>query len=361
MDIDIFEEMEKYGVEQIVFNYDKTSGLKAIISIHDTTIGPASGGCRMWDYETTDEAVIDAIRLSKGMTYKSALAGANFGGGKTVIIGDPKTDKNEMLFRALGRFVQTLNGRYYTGTDVGTNGEDFVYASQESDYLVGLPEEYGGGGGTALPTAYGVYMAMKAATKKIYGNDSLKDLTVAIQGIGKVGSLLVEYLLEEEAKVVATAISEESRRALKEKHTSVKIVSPDEIYGQECDIFSPCALGSVINDDTIGKLKCKIIAGCANNQLAEDRHGDILHEKGILYAPDFVINSGGLIQVSDPLEMGNVNIDRVMAKTKNIYNVVMSIFNLSEEEGIPTYKAANRLAEERIEAIGQIKRTYIGR
>lgn len=361
MDIDIFEEMEKYGVEQIVFNYDKTSGLKAIISIHDTTIGPASGGCRMWDYETTDEAVIDAIRLSKGMTYKSALAGANFGGGKTVIIGDPKTDKNEMLFRALGRFVQTLNGRYYTGTDVGTNGEDFVYASQESDYLVGLPEEYGGGGGTALPTAYGVYMAMKAAAKKIYGNDSLKDLTVAIQGIGKVGSLLVEYLLEEEAKVVATAISEESRRALKEKHTSVKIVSPDEIYGQECDIFSPCALGSVINDDTIGKLKCKIIAGCANNQLAEDRHGDILHEKGILYAPDFVINSGGLIQVSDPLEMGNVNIDRVMAKTKNIYNVVMSIFNLSEEEGIPTYKAANRLAEERIEAIGQIKRTYIGR
>ncbi|HZK00306.1 MAG TPA: Glu/Leu/Phe/Val dehydrogenase [Tissierellaceae bacterium] len=361
MDIDIFEEMEKYGVEQIVFNYDKTSGLKAIISIHDTTIGPASGGCRMWDYETTDEAVIDAIRLSKGMTYKSALAGANFGGGKTVIIGDPKTDKNEMLFRALGRFVQTLNGRYYTGTDVGTNGEDFVYASQESDYLVGLPEEYGGGGGTALPTAYGVYMAMKAAAKKIYGNDSLKDLTVAIQGIGKVGSLLVEYLLEEEAKVVATAISEESRRALKEKHTSVKIVSPDEIYGQECDVFSPCALGSVINDDTIGKLKCKIIAGCANNQLAEDRHGDILHEKGILYAPDFVINSGGLIQVSDPLEMGNVNIDRVMAKTKNIYNVVMSIFNLSEEEGIPTYKAANRLAEERIEAIGQIKRTYIGR
>lgn len=361
MDIDIFEEMEKYGVEQIVFNYDKTSGLKAIISIHDTTIGPASGGCRMWDYETTDEAVIDAIRLSKGMTYKSALAGANFGGGKTVIIGDPKTDKNEMLFRALGRFVQTLNGRYYTGTDVGTNGEDFVYASQESDYLVGLPEEYGGGGGTALPTAYGVYMAMKAAAKKIYGNDSLKDLTVAIQGIGKVGSLLVEYLLEEEAKVVATAISEESRRALKEKHTSVKIVLPDEIYGQECDVFSPCALGSVINDDTIGKLKCKIIAGCANNQLAEDRHGDILHEKGILYAPDFVINSGGLIQVSDPLEMGNVNIDRVMAKTKNIYNVVMSIFNLSEEEGIPTYKAANRLAEERIEAIGQIKRTYIGR
>ena len=237
MDIDIFEEMKKYGVEQLIFNYDETSGLKAIISIHDTTIGPASGGCRMWNYESTDKAVIDAIRLSKGMTYKSAVSGCNFGGGKSVIIGDPKTDKSEALFRAFGRFVQTLNGRYYTGTDVGTTGKDFVYASQESDYLVGLPEEYGGSGDTAKPTAYGIFMGMKAAAKKVYGDESLKDLTIAVQGIGKVGSLLVDYLIEEGSKVIVTDLSEDSLLALKEKYASIKTVAPDEIYEQECDIF----------------------------------------------------------------------------------------------------------------------------
>lgn len=361
MNIDIFEEMKKYGVEQVIFNYDEISGLKAIISIHDTTIGPASGGCRMWNYRSTDDAVIDAIRLSKGMTYKSAASGCNFGGGKTVIIGDPKTDKSEALFRALGRFVQTLNGRYYTGTDVGTNSQDFVYASQESDYLVGLPEEYGGSGDTAIPTAYGIYMGMKAAAKKTYGDESLKGLIVAVQGIGKVGHLVVDYLIEEGAKVIVTDISEDSLIGLKEKYPSIKTVAPDEIFEQECDIFSPCALGAIINDETIPKLKCKIIAGSANNQLAEeDIHGEILHKKGILYAPDYVINAGGLIQVSDPLETGDINIDRVMAKTKNIYNILMEIFTLSEEKDVPTYKAANELAENRIEAIGQIKRKYVG-
>lgn len=359
MKVDIFKEMENNDVEQIIFNYDKATGLKSIIAINDTTIGPALGGCRMWDYKSEDEALMDAIRLSVGMTYKCSIAGTNFGGGKTVIMGDPKTDKSETLFRALGRFIQMLNGRYYTGTDVGTTGEDFVHASQESDYLVGLPEEYGGSGDTAIPTAYGIYMGIKAAAKATFGDDSLKDLTVAVQGAGKVGTFVVEHLLKEGAKILICDVVEENLKALTDRYPEVKVVDPDTIYEQECHIFTPCALGGIINDETIPKLKCKIVAGSANNQLAEPRHGRILHEKGILYAPDFVINSGGLIQVADELEMKDNNHDRVMAKTRNIYNILLDIFNTSKEKNIPTYEAANKLAEERIEIIGQIKRKYV--
>lgn len=359
MTMDIFKEMESNDVEQIIFNYDKATGLKSIIAINDTTIGPALGGCRMWDYESVDEALKDAIRLSVGMTYKCSIAGTNFGGGKTVIMGDPKTDKSETLFRAFGRFLQMLNGRYYTGTDVGTTGKDFVYASQESDYLVGLPEEYGGSGDTAIPTSYGVYMGIRAAAKSTFGDDSLKDLTVAIQGAGKVGTYLVEHLLKEEANVLICDVIEENLEALTSKYPQVKVVDPDTIYEQECDIFTPCALGGVINDETISKMKCKIIAGSANNQLAESKHGKVIHDKGILYAPDFVINAGGLIQVADELEMSDKSLERVMAKTKNIYNILLDIFSTSRENDIPTYEAANHLAEERIETIGKIKRKYV--
>lgn len=359
MKVDIFKEMEDHDVEQIVFNYDKATGLKSIIAINDTTIGPALGGCRMWDYESEEEALMDAIRLSVGMTYKCSVAGTNFGGGKTVIMGDPKKDKSETLFRALGRFVQMLNGRYYTGTDVGTTGQDFVYASQESDYLVGLPEAYGGSGDTAIPTAYGVYMGIKAAAKSAFGDDTLKGLTVAVQGVGKVGTFVVEHLLKEDAKIIVCDVVEENLVALTDKYPQVKVVDPEAIYEQECDIFTPCALGAILNDETISKLKCKVIAGSANNQLAEPRHGKLLHEKGILYAPDFVINSGGLIQVADELEMQDNNHDRVMAKTRTIYDILLNIFNLSKEKNIPTYEAANRLAEERIETIAQIKRKYV--
>lgn len=359
MGIDIFEEMEKDGIEQIVFTYDKASGLKAITSIHDTTLGPALGGCRMRKYDSTDDAVLDAIRLSVGMTYKCSVAGTNFGGGKTVILGDPKTHKSEALFRALGRSVESLNGRYYTGTDVGTTADDFVLASQESKYMVGLPEEYGGGGNTAIPTAYGVYMGIKAAVKLRYGDESLKGLRFAVQGVGKVGSLIVDYLIEEGGSVTICNTSEENIRKIIDKYPQVKYVAIDEIYGEECDVFVPCALGGVINDDTISKLKCKIIAGPANNQLEEPRHGQVLHDMGILYAPDFVINSGGLIQAADELEMVDLNHDRVMAKAKKIYDKLLDIFEISKNEDIPTYKAANKLAEDRIETIGQIKRRYV--
>lgn len=359
MSLNIFEEMENNEVEQMVFNYDKVTGLKSIVAINDTTIGPALGGCRMWDYETEDEAIMDAIRLSEGMTYKCSVAGTNFGGGKTVIIGDPKKDKSETLFRAFGRFIQMLNGRFYTGTDVGTTGEDFVHASQESDYLVGLPEEYGGSGDTAIPTGYGVYMGMKAAAKAAFGDDSLKGLTVAIQGAGKVGTIATGHLLEEDVNVIVCDVVEENLKALTDKYPEVKVVDADTIYEQECDIFAPCALGAIINDETIPKFKCKIIAGSSNNQLAESRHGKVLHDEGIIYAPDFVINSGGLLQVADELEMSENNHERVMAKTANIYNILLNIFEISKENDIPTYEAANKLAEDRIETIGQIKRKYV--
>lgn len=359
MNVDIFKEMENHDVEQIIFNYDKATGLRSIVAINDTTIGPALGGCRMWDYKTQEDALMDAIRLSQGMTYKCSVAGTNFGGGKTVILGDPKTDKSETLFRALGRFIQMLNGRYYTGTDVGTTGQDFVYASQESDYFVGLPEEYGGSGDTAIPTAYGIYMGIKASAKATFGNDDLKDLTIAVQGAGKVGTLLIGHLLKEGAKIMVCDVVEDNLNALTSKYPDVTVVDPDTIYEQECDIFAPCALGAIINDETIPKLKCKIVAGSSNNQLSEPIHGKMLHEKGILYAPDFVINSGGLIQVADELEMENNSHHRVMAKTENIYNILLDIYKISKEKDLPTYEAANKLAEDRIETIGQIKRKYV--
>ncbi|MGB4171457.1 MAG: Glu/Leu/Phe/Val dehydrogenase dimerization domain-containing protein [bacterium] len=363
MKIDIFKEMEKHGFEQIIFKYDKTTGLKCIIAIHDTTLGPALGGCRMWPYETEDEALTDAMRLAVGMTYKCAASDTNFGGGKSVIIGDPNKDKSEALFRAFGRFVQMLGGRYYTGTDMGTTGMDFVYASRESDCMTGLPEEFGGSGNTALPTSYGVYKGMKAAAKVTFGSDSLKGLKVAIQGVGKVGQGVVDHLKEEGAQVIISDISEENINKVKEKYPDVEVVDPEGVYDVECDIFSPCARGGIINDDTIPRFKCKIIAGSANNQLLEPQHGEMLHERGILYAPDYVINAGGLIQVADELEYKDASMrrERVLMKTEAIYDILLRIFTRSKEQNIPTSEVADRLAEERIEVIGKIKTNYVKR
>lgn len=363
MKIDIFKEMEKHGFEQIIFNYDKTTGLKCIIAIHDTTLGPALGGCRMWPYETEDEALTDAMRLAVGMTYKCAASDNNFGGGKSVIIGDPNKDKSEALFRAFGRFVQMLGGRYYTGTDMGTTGMDFVYASRESDCMTGLPEEFGGSGNTALPTAYGVYKGMKAAARIVFGSASLKGRKIAIQGVGKVGQGVVDHLKEEGAQVIISDISEENINKVKEKYPDVEVVDPDKVYDVECDIFSPCARGGIINDDTIPRFKCKIIAGSANNQLLEPKHGEMVHEKGILYAPDYVINAGGLIQVADELEFKSAGKrrERVLMKTEAIYDILLRIFTRSKEQNIPTSEVADRLAEERIETIGKLKANYVKR
>ncbi len=345
----IFEKMKEHGQEQLMFLQENQTDLKAIIGIHNTTLGPALGGCRMLDYDNEEEAIEDVLRLSQGMTYKSAIAGEDYGGGKTVIWGDPETHRTEGLFRALGRYIDALNGRYYTGTDVGTKPEDFVLMRKETPYVGALPQEYGGGGDSSVPTAYGTYMGIKASCHYRYGDDDLDGLTIAVQGLGKVGHKLVKHLLEEGAEIIGTDVDEEKIERAQE--LGVEIVEPEEIYDVECDIFSPNALGAVINDDTIDRFKCDIIAGSANNVLAEDRHAEELSERDILYAPDFVINAGGMILVCDEMEPDGFDEDRTMKKTERIYNQLLDIFTKSETENIPTHTAAKKLAEDRINKI----------
>lgn len=344
--MEIFSYMEKYDYEQLVFCQDKQSGLKAIICIHDTTLGPALGGTRMWTYETEEAAIEDALRLGKGMTYKNAAAGLNLGGGKTVIIGDPRKDKNEAMFRALGRFVQGLNGRYITAEDVGTTVADMDVIHEETDYVTGISPAFGSSGNPSPVTAYGVYRGMKAAAKEAFGTDSLEGKTISVQGVGSVAYTLCEFLNKEGANLVVTDINKEAvQRAVRD--FGAQAVDPSDIYSIDCDIYSPCALGATINDQTIPQLKAKVIAGSANNQLKDERHGDRLHELGIVYAPDYVINAGGVINVAD--ELYGYNRDRALKKVEMIYDNIAKVIEISKRDGIPTYKAADRLAEERIE------------
>lgn len=350
--MELFKEMEKHGHEQVMFLQDKKVGLKAVIAIHNTVLGPSLGGCRMWDYDEEEEMIIDALRLSKGMTYKSGISGVDFGGGKTVLWGDPKEDKSEGLFRALGKFINTLNGRYSTGTDVGTTYDDFVILRKETPYVGALPKEYGGSGDSSIATAYGVFHGIKASCKHKYGSDDLDGLTVAVQGLGKVGSKLTKHLIDSGCEVIATDINEQY--IADGKKLGAKIVEPNEIYDVDCDIFSPNALGAVINEDTIDRLKCDIIAGAANNVLQTHEYADLLQEKGILYAPDYVINAGGLIQVADELEVGGYNEERTMKKCEGIYDKLIQIFKKAEQKGITTVDAADHMVEERIEMIKAI-------
>ncbi|WP_353892356.1 amino acid dehydrogenase [Proteinivorax hydrogeniformans] len=352
----IFEMMEKEGHEQLVFNQEKTSGLKALIAIHDTTLGPALGGCRMWKYDTEEEAITDVLRLSKGMTYKSGATGTDYGGGKSLIWGDPQKDKSEALFRAFGRYIDVFKGRFMTGTDVGTTFHDFIIARKETQYVGALPEEYGGGGNSSIITAFGTWKGIKAACKEAFGTDNLSGKTVAVQGLGKVGYFLVGHLIDEGAKVIGTDIVKDHISKVKAEYPQVEIVDPDEIYTVDCDVFSPNALGAIINDDTIDKLKCKVIAGAANNQLAEPRHGKVLAEKDILFAPDFVVNAGGLIQVADELE--GYNKGRAYNKASTIYDMLIQIFDIARTENIIPNEAAIRLVDNRLETIGKISRTY---
>lgn len=337
--------MENFDYEQLVFCQDKQSGLKAIIAIHDTTLGPALGGTRMWMYESEEAAIEDALRLARGMTYKNAVAGLNLGGGKTVIIGDPKKDKNEEMFRAFGRYIQGLNGRYITAEDVGTTVEDMDIIHEETDYVTGISPAFGSSGNPSPVTAYGVYRGMKAAAKEAFGTDSLTNKKVAIQGVGNVAYHLCKYLHEEGVKLIVTDINKEAiQRAVND--FQAEAVEPNEIYSVDSDIFAPCALGAVLNDVTIPQLKASVIAGAANNQLKEPRHGEILHQKGIIYAPDYVINAGGVINVAD--ELYGYNRERALKKVENIYNNIESVIEISKRDQIPTSLAADRLAEERI-------------
>jgi leucine dehydrogenase len=356
--MELFAALQKHDYEQLVFCQDQASGLRAIIAIHDTTLGPALGGCRMWTYATEAEAIVDALRLSRGMTYKAAAAGLNLGGGKTVVLGNPKTDKSEALFRSLGRYIEGLHGRYITAEDVGTTVADMDVIHQETHYVTGVSKAYGSSGNPSPMTARGVFKGLQAAVREVYGSDDLAGKTVAVQGLGNVGYALCEMLREAGAGLVVTDISEEAVLRAKTE-LGARAVASSEIFDQACDVFAPCALGAVISDQTIERLHCQVIAGCANNQLAEERHGDRLQEMGILYAPDYVINSGGLINVSDELE--GYNAERAQKKVDGIYDIMREIFRISKERRIPTYQAADHMAEERIAKLKQVRSTYLQR
>ena len=351
--MDIFEMLAASDHEQLVYCHEPSSGYRGLIAIHNTTLGPALGGTRYWHYKTESDAVIDALRLSRSMTYKAAVAGLSLGGGKAVVLASRGTPDREAIFRAHGRFIESLKGRYITAQDVGTSLADMDYIHLETQHVVGLQ---GRSGDPSPVTAYGVYRGIKASAKARFGSDSLAGKTVAVQGCGHVGYYLCGYLYEEGARLVVTDIdSEKVKRAVEEFRA--RAVGLDEIYGVQAEVFAPCALGAVINDATIKQLKVKVVAGGANNQLAEERHGDMLEAKGILYAPDYVLNAGGLISVNSELEGWSA--ERAQRKAGEIYDTLLRLFDLAKEEGIPTYRAADRLAERRIAAVAKLKRTWV--
>ena len=353
-----FELLGKHGDhEEVVFCHNKDVGLKAIIAIHNTALGPALGGTRMWNYKSEEDALVDVLRLAKGMTYKASAAGLNLGGGKAVILGDPKTQKTEALFRAFGRFVNALNGRYITAEDVGTTVKEMEYVFMETPFVTGIPKAFGGSGDPSPYTAHGVLMGIRASVKEKLGADSLKGVRIAVQGLGNVGYHLVEYLHKEGAVLTIADIDQEKVKKAAEKF-GAKVVSPEEIVATECDVLSPCALGAVISDTSIKQLKCKIVCGGANNQLAELRHGDMLRELGILYAPDYVTNAGGLMNVF--VELEGYSPDRAFDKTRQVYDNLLQVFAIAKKEGISTAIAADRLAEERVRVIGKLKQTHMG-
>lgn len=353
----IFGGMGEYNHEEVIFCQDRDSGLRAIIAIHDTTLGPALGGTRMWPYKSEDEALEDVLRLSRGMTYKSAAAGLNLGGGKAVIIGDPQRDKNEILFRAFGRFVHGLNGRYITAEDVGTEVRDMEFVRMETPWVVGISEALGGSGDPSPVTARGVYFGIKACSEAAFDTSSLRGRKVAIQGLGHVGYYLAEFLHKEGAKLFVTDIRKERIQRCVEQFGATA-VEPEKIYDVDADIFAPCALGAIISDETINRLKFKVIAGGANNQLAdEQKHGRRLVEKKILYAPDYVINAGGLINVANEIE--GYQRDKALKEAEGIYTVLKQVIAMAQKENIPMHEASNRLAERRIEQVSKLKRMHV--
>ena len=354
-DTNLFEnpvvaQMSKYNHEQLLFCNDNATGLKAIIAVHNTVLGPALGGTRMWAYNNEMEALTDVLRLSRGMTYKNSISGLNLGGGKAVIIGDARTMKSEALMRRFGKFVNSLAGKYITAEDVGIGTADMVYVNMETNHVVGLP---GKSGDPSPVTAHGVYVGMKACAKEQFGSDSLTGKKIAVQGVGHVGEYLVAALAKENAEIYVTDIHEPSLKRVAEKY-GAHIVGLNDIYDIDMDIYAPCALGATVNDDTLSRLKCSIIAGAANNQLqVEDVHGRLVMEKGIIYAPDFALNAGGVINCYS--EVKGLSAEWAMTKAEEIYQTIGNIVKRSKLENIPTYQIANKMAEERITAIGNVK------
>jgi len=346
----VIAQMGKYNHEQLLFCNDNETGLKAIIAVHNTILGPALGGTRMWAYGNEMEALNDVLRLSRGMTYKNSISGLNLGGGKAVIIGDSRSMKSEALFRRFGKFVNSLGGKYITAEDVGISPIDMTWVNMETDHVVGLP---GKSGDPSPVTAYGTYMGMKACAKVQFGTDSLAGKKVAVQGVGHVGEYLVKHLKDENAEVYITDIHEPTLKRIADQY-GAKVVGLDEIYDIDMDIYAPCALGATVNDDTLSRLKCGIIAGAANNQLQrEDLHGKEVMSKGIIYAPDFALNAGGVINCYG--EVKGLPAKWAMSKAEEIYTTIEQIVRRSQDENVPTYEIANKMAEERIESIGKVK------
>jgi leucine dehydrogenase len=351
--MDVFAELAAKRHEQVTFCYDEVSGLKAIIAIHDTTLGPALGGTRMWPYKSTEEALRDVLRLARGMTFKSAAAGLNLGGGKAVIIGDPKKNRTETLFRAFGRYVEGMGGRYITAEDVGTNVRCMEWVRMETNHVTGISRALGGSGDPSPVTAVGVFAGMRACARERWGKDSLEGKHVAVMGVGAVGHHLVKHILRAGAHATICDIDEDNLKRVTSE-LPVEVVAPDKIFDVKADIFCPCALGGVINDETIDRLDVEVVAGAANNVLDDERkHGRALMDKGILYAPDYVINAGGLINVANELE--GYNQERALRQAEGIYDIIQSVFEIARKEDIPTNKAADNLALRRIAEIDKIR------
>jgi leucine dehydrogenase len=354
MTLQVLDYMRRFGHKKVVVCNDADTGLRAIIAIHCTQLGPATGGLRMWPYANEEEAMLDALRLARGMTYKYAAAGVNLGGGKAVIIGDPKRDKTEALLRAFGRFLDQQGGEYLTGEDVGTTLADMEVIYSETDYVVTLPMHCGGAGDIAPATALGCVAATKACAKRVWGTDSLKGRKIALQGLGAVGYNALRLLAEQGAQIIVADIDPQKVAAAVAEFGATA-VTPDEIYKQDVDIFAPYALGGVINDATIPQLRAKIVAGSANNIFAEDRHGEELERRGIVYAVDYVANSGGTIFDTDRLRKGGFQPDRAWANVRKIYQRIEEVFRLADRDHIPFYAAADRLAEERIASLKAVR------
>ena len=359
--MEIFEAMRRHGHEQLIFNFDRATGLRAIIAIHDTTLGPALGGTRLRHYQNEDEAVEDALRLSEGMTYKAAAAGLDYGGGKAVIMGNGEEGQagneggSEARFRAFGRFVDTLQGRFITGEDVGTDGDDFVHAAKETRHLVGLPEGYGGSGDTGDLTAFGVIQAMRAALRHKSGSPDLRGRRIAVQGLGKVGRRVVARAVGAGAEVVVADIDPQAVGVVTSQY-GVEPVDPWSVLETPCDIFAPCALGNVITRETVERLSCTVVAGSANNVLQDEALGERLRARGILYAPDFITNAGGLIQVAD--ELSGFRPDRAQHRVEAIYEFLLTLFQESEARGVATNRLALTLVEERLSLYHAIHRIW---
>ena len=347
--------MAENDYEHVNYSYDKASELKTYTRVHNTTRGPALGGTRMWAYKTEAEALTDVIRLARAMTYKSAGAGLDFGGGKAVIIGDPYKDKSDALFRAYGRAVNAVGGRYITCEDLGTTPSDLEIVMKETKYLTGKPLSMGGSGDSAPATGLGVFRGMQACAAKAWGSDSLKGKRVAIQGIGKVGYHLAKNLAKEGAILMVSDVNQAATQRAKDEFGAT-ILLPEEIYHADCDVFAPCALGGVLNDDTIPRLRCKIVCGGTNNQLLEDRHADAVEKRGIVYGPDYIVNAGGVINLAQEVAPGGYSEEAATARVMKIYDNMRQVLEIASSQHITTAVAADRMAEQRIERAKATKR-----